>query len=190
MTRRKSSALEHLHQQSPSRRMASTPLSTPERPLLCDFNSASASTLTSPERCSSAMHHIYVELDGQGGHSNEAYFQPIHIPILAGHHQQQQHDQQLQQQPATMLMMSQTSSCQPLPAPRLGGSSSNSSQSSGYYSSPGTRAKFGHHLQSAASSSPPIKTIFRPTLAAGDPNPRPVGGTARGALDIQDSQFI
>ena len=121
---------------------ASTPMSTPERPLLHDFPSATASPvrpvtgsnnggLFHPELHQSEQ-HIYVEVgsDAGGATALPAHFQPIQIPILTEKSRVKRANE-----------------------------SSSSSQSSGYYSGPNTNNNQGGGGNRNSSQLSPVRRL-------------------------------
>ena len=209
--RRKSTAFDHFNSTAPST-VTTTPLSTPERPLLMEFRSNQAS----PERASSAQQHIYVEVEDN---KSEMNFQPIHYPLVnTNNHQPQRlvnfpNIQQREMRKPESLSLTQVNVLQQQPVKHRGMpvgvqvshqdhlhpgksnamvESSNSSQSSGYYSSPTTQRALKFSVMETALpnqsfQSSPIKTI---SLMSASTQQQQQFSPKMSALEIQDSQFI
>lgn len=152
--------------------VASTPLSTPERPLLLDFHAVR-------DRGSQAQSHIYVEVDQPP--QPESYFQPIHLPILG---------QGLGPAKCPATSVATTALTGTEVRPKGIAESSSSSQSSGYYSrespagpgvgGPGVgSSRFRNHPTSS-----PLRTISSPSQPSYTLSP------PKRRLDLHDSQFI
>jgi hypothetical protein len=172
-------------------RQTTTPLSTPERPLLTDFGGS--------------MQHIYMEVDSQLGTMNNSRFQQ----------QQQLHPPPPpppafnQYQPIQIPILLERVVAAAAGATAAAGSS-NSSQSSGYYSEYHARnrsgattvpaSSFGHGTTISSRGFKPKNFVFSSAPGGASPVSRmnnAVGGglinagcTVQQQLEIQDSQII